>query len=167
LGLNLLLFLVKSADDDITHIYDPVINFYNKYIKGINPNGPIKAAVSKKNNKAAITKLEKVLDSDTAKHSAEAKQSETAKQGETATAKQGGTTKENNPIKKYKKLPVIPQADDSTSSVQMKPTSKSGFCYIGEDRGFRSCITVGAGDVCMSGDIFPTEAICINPKLRQ
>ena len=43
---------------------------------------------------------------------------------------------------------------------------QSGFCYIGEDRGFRSCISVGSGDTCMSGDIFPTQAVCINPKLR-
>jgi hypothetical protein len=44
--------------------------------------------------------------------------------------------------------------------------SKSGFCYIGEDRGFRSCIGVGEGDSCMSGDIFPTMDMCINPNLR-
>ncbi len=43
---------------------------------------------------------------------------------------------------------------------------QSGFCYIGEDRGFRSCISVGEGDICMSGDIFPSHAVCINPKLR-
>ena len=69
--------------------------------------------------------------------------------------------------KSYKKKPVIPEADDATSQTQMKPTSKKGFCYIGEDRGFRSCIEVGEGDVCMSGDIFPTQAICINPNLRE
>ena len=46
-------------------------------------------------------------------------------------------------------------------------TIKSGYCYIGEDRGFRSCIQVGEEDTCMSGDIFPTQAICINPRLRK
>jgi len=46
-------------------------------------------------------------------------------------------------------------------------TSKSGYCYIGEDRGFRSCVQVGEEDTCMSGDIFPTQAICINPRLRK
>ena len=58
-----------------------------------------------------------------------------------------------------------PQPDDATSRTQR--TGKSGFCYIGEDRGFRSCIKVGEQDTCMSGDIFPTQAICINPRLRQ
>jgi hypothetical protein len=58
-------------------------------------------------------------------------------------------------------------ADDSYSSIQMsKSTSKSGWCFIGEDRGFRSCIQLGDNDRCMSGDIFPSQEICINPSLR-
>jgi hypothetical protein len=44
--------------------------------------------------------------------------------------------------------------------------SGMGFCYVGEDRGFRSCIKVGKADKCMSGDIFPTQDVCINPSLR-
>jgi hypothetical protein len=58
-----------------------------------------------------------------------------------------------------------PRPDDATSRTQR--TGKSGHCYIGEDRGFRSCVKVGEQDTCMSGDIFPTQAICINPRLRQ
>lgn len=57
------------------------------------------------------------------------------------------------------------QADDSSSSIQ-KGTSKAGFCYIGEDRGFRTCEEVGVNDTCMSGDIFPTRDVCVNPTLR-
>jgi hypothetical protein len=61
-----------------------------------------------------------------------------------------------------------PQPDDATSRTQRGQRSgKSGYCYIGEDRGFRSCIKIGEEDTCMSGDIFPTQAICINPRLRQ
>jgi hypothetical protein len=61
-----------------------------------------------------------------------------------------------------------PTPDDAGSRTQSsKSKSGAGFCYIGEDRGFRSCIKVGDGDTCMSGDIFPTEAVCVNPNLRQ
>ena len=60
-----------------------------------------------------------------------------------------------------------PLPDDSMSSTQRLGPSKSGYCYIGEDRGFRSCIPVRDGDVCMSGDIFPSQAICVNPSLRE
>jgi len=48
----------------------------------------------------------------------------------------------------------------------MSRTGKAGFCYIGEDRGIRSCIQVGENDQCMSGDIFPSRDICVNPNLR-
>jgi hypothetical protein len=58
-----------------------------------------------------------------------------------------------------------PQPDDATSRTQR--AGKAGYCYIGEDRGFRSCVKVGEEDTCMSGDIFPTHAICVNPRLRK
>jgi hypothetical protein len=65
-----------------------------------------------------------------------------------------------------KKMAPMPSPDDATSVTQSGGRSKSGYCYIGEDRGFRSCIRVGENDQCMSGDIFPTMDICINPNLR-
>lgn len=45
-------------------------------------------------------------------------------------------------------------------------SGKSGWCYIGEENNIRTCAEVGVNDTCMSGDIFPTQAVCINPKLR-
>jgi hypothetical protein len=57
------------------------------------------------------------------------------------------------------------QADDSSSSIQMG-APKAGWCYIGEDRGFRTCAEVGVNDTCMSGSIFPSQQICVNPNLR-
>jgi hypothetical protein len=62
--------------------------------------------------------------------------------------------------------PVIPDNVDSLTQ-QSKPAKKAGFCYIGEDRGFRSCIKVSEQDTCMSGNIFPSQDICINPNLRE
>ena len=60
-----------------------------------------------------------------------------------------------------------PMPDDAGSKTQAsKAKGKAGYCYIGEDRGFRSCIQVGEADMCMSGNIFPTQDICINPSLR-
>ncbi len=54
--------------------------------------------------------------------------------------------------------------DDSRSSIQT--TGKSGWCYIGEEQGIRTCAEIGVNDVCMSGDVFPNQAICMNPNLR-
>jgi hypothetical protein len=44
--------------------------------------------------------------------------------------------------------------------------TSDGFCYIGYDDGQRECVDVYQGDVCMSGEIFSSLDICINPKLR-
>ena len=52
------------------------------------------------------------------------------------------------------------EAQEATSSL------KSGWCFIGEDRGYRTCGQVGVNDKCMSGDIFPSQELCINPNLR-
>ena len=54
--------------------------------------------------------------------------------------------------------------DDSRSSIQT--TGKSGWCYIGEEQGTRTCSEIGVNDVCMSGNVFPNQAICMNPNLR-
>ena len=60
-----------------------------------------------------------------------------------------------------------PRADDSTSVTQKHQAGKAGYCYIGEDRGFRSCVKVEAGDKCMSGQVFSRQDICVNPTLRE
>jgi hypothetical protein len=52
------------------------------------------------------------------------------------------------------------------SSSNIKASGKKGWCYVGKDREHRTCAPVGENDECMSGDIFPTNEICINPNLR-
>ena len=57
--------------------------------------------------------------------------------------------------------------DDSLSRIQASNGSgKAGWCFIGEDRGFRTCSQIGQNDQCLSGDIFPSQEICMNPNLR-
>jgi len=56
------------------------------------------------------------------------------------------------------------EAHEASSSVG--GSGQAGWCFIGEDRGYRSCAQVGVNDKCMSGDIFPSQELCINPNLR-
>jgi hypothetical protein len=49
-----------------------------------------------------------------------------------------------------------------TRKPNASPVAKSGFCYVGEN----TCVSVTEKDTCMSGDVFPTMDVCINPKLR-
>ena len=58
------------------------------------------------------------------------------------------------------------EADISTES-EIQQTKKGNYCYIGTDRTYRSCVEMNAGDTCVSGEVFPTKDICVNPELRR
>jgi len=60
------------------------------------------------------------------------------------------------------KQPEEVTPEDSQSSLY----GKAGWCFIGDDNGNRTCSQVGVNDKCMSGDIFPSQDICVNPNLR-
>jgi hypothetical protein len=51
----------------------------------------------------------------------------------------------------------IPKADYSRN--------KSGFCYVGEYKGVRSCVKIDNKTPCES-KIYSTEQQCVNPELR-
>ena len=66
--------------------------------------------------------------------------------------------------KKRKEKPV--DSDDSTeSNIQHKKST--GYCYIGSERGYRTCVKMTGGDTCASGKVFPSKDICVNPSLRR
>jgi hypothetical protein len=67
----------------------------------------------------------------------------------------------NNSLNKPQTQSDEYEAQESSSSL------KAGWCFIGEDNGHRSCSQVGVNDTCMSGDIFPTQDVCVNPTLRK
>lgn len=161
LFLNLFLYLTKPINTSIFNMYDPLLKQFGINVddhekpsnnKSSQPTSK-KVKVNKKENKNAINKLEQAIDDKKTVNKIDGKNIQ--KQNE----EQEHSTKQK---------PFIPEPDVSASRIQAnKPTAKQGYCYIGEDRGFRSCIEVGKGDVCMSGDIFPTQDICINPNLRE
>ena len=45
-------------------------------------------------------------------------------------------------------------------------SQQNGYCYIGKINNSRYCAKVSSKNSCMSGDIFPTMAVCINPNLK-
>lgn len=46
-------------------------------------------------------------------------------------------------------------------------SNSAGYCYIGEENGQRSCSEIYEGDICMSGDIFSSNELCMYPKMRE
>jgi hypothetical protein len=64
--------------------------------------------------------------------------------------------------------PNPPNPDTSTSPIQTSPaSSKNQWCLVGEYNGARGCVGVGDQDKCMSGQLFPTQQMCLNPTFTQ
>jgi hypothetical protein len=41
--------------------------------------------------------------------------------------------------------------------------SKAGWCFVGDYDGTRGCVELDEHDKCMSGQIFPSQKMCLNP----
>ena len=52
----------------------------------------------------------------------------------------------------------IPEPDESANQ------SKSGYCFVGEWKGIRSCVKVDNSSC--SSQVYSTEQQCVNPELR-
>jgi hypothetical protein len=75
-----------------------------------------------------------------------------------------------------KKTIVSTENDDSLAdnnklnNEEPEPTRTNslsqGYCYVGKINDTRYCAKVSGRDQCMSGDIYPSMDICVNPNLR-
>ena len=60
--------------------------------------------------------------------------------------------------------PEQPSPDTSENAIQ-KPISsdKWNWCLVGEYQNKRGCIEITDSDKCMSGQVFPSQKMCLNP----
>ena len=63
-------------------------------------------------------------------------------------------------LEKLEKQNVQPNDSDDLGN-------QKGWCLIGSYKGIRSCSKVQDADLCMSGDIFPNQDVCVNPNIRK
>jgi hypothetical protein len=61
---------------------------------------------------------------------------------------------------------LIIQKERSEPEPLHSDSQQNGYCYIGKINNSRYCAKVSSNNSCMSGDIFPTMAVCINPNLK-
>jgi hypothetical protein len=86
----------------------------------------------------------------------------------------GGVDKLKSSLKKEKKAVVETENNNSLIDKQNEEepepirtsSLEQGYCYIGKVNDTRYCAKVDARSKCMSGDIYPSIDICINPNLR-
>lgn len=70
-------------------------------------------------------------------------------------------------VKNLNKKQVRFENDNTNNNLQNNKKSKGGqFCYLGSDRGFRSCAKLQDNQECESQKLFPTMEMCVNPQLR-
>jgi len=67
----------------------------------------------------------------------------------------------DNSVKKF-----IVQKEKNEPQPVHSDSQQQGYCYIGKINNSRYCAKVSSRNSCMSGDIFPTMAVCVNPNLR-
>jgi hypothetical protein len=171
LGFNVFIYLAKGTQE-ITSIFSPIINKIASILGGV--TGQI-VDVSAEGAKGAVNVSANVINSGLT-----AVQNITPGHNEQQGTPVQHTVEEENQIQNSSLGNALNtsvsenqiyssnefQADDSLSSIQRGSAGKAGWCFIGEDRGFRTCESVGPNDQCMSGEIFPSNEICINPNLR-
>jgi hypothetical protein len=180
LGFNIFSYLAKGTEG-ITNFFGPIIAQFTSLIAIITGQVINTTATGAK---GVVDTTAEVLDTGLTNVQRATTQTTDYIQGKIANSSTAGTTitnaiphadiMQNNTLNKalnqtnaQKNIGVNDDyiADDSTSSIQ-KNQSKSGYCYIGEDKGIRTCMRVNENDGCISGDIFPSREICINPSLR-
>ena len=80
-------------------------------------------------------------------------------------------TTTSNSDSQYKKTLGIPLSSkkyklDNSGNSMLQKRGKTSYCYVGTDKGFRSCIQMGVEDKCQSGEIYNDERMCKHPNLR-
>ena len=74
----------------------------------------------------------------------------------------------DNALNSGKILSGDPKADTSENPIQKPITAgKQTWCLVGEYQGKRGCIEVNEHDRCLSGQVFPSQKMCLNPTLSQ
>lgn len=57
-----------------------------------------------------------------------------------------------------------PESDSSETPIQKPITSdKMTWCLVGEYEGKRGCVEVDDANKCLSGQVFPSQQMCLNP----
>jgi len=154
LGFNIFYYLAKGTQD-IHNMFAPILNLFGNAVVGTTKQVVNTAAVGVSGTTDAITSTinGSLLEQDGVQNAINPLANVLNTAGIT-------TINENDSYLKQSNGDIEP--NQASSSIH-----KEGWCYIGEEKGYRSCAQVGVNDQCMSGDIFPTKDICVNPNLRQ
>lgn len=166
LGFNIFVYLAKGTQD-ITNFFAPLL----QYIYGTTVSVAGQTVdVSAEGAKAVVSGTAGAINTgltsiqDVTPNKAPSSIQSQPIQGTTVSQQNAAANRLNKALSTSQSQNEDYEAHQAPSSVHS--AGKAGYCFIGEDRGFRSCALVNENDTCMSGDIFPSQELCINPSLR-
>jgi hypothetical protein len=159
---------------ELTNFFGALINFFSQFFSG-------SLKVAEKSSVSAIDQLQSNITKDKT-NSVKSKKSnqvveEVAEEAED-TEEDDTNAKESTLLKNERKLAERSREVSSEVKYSMDKKEKTdpaplqtssqehGYCYIGKNNNIRNCAKVSSKNKCMSGDIFPTMELCINPNLR-
>ena len=176
-GFNIFSYLAKGTDIlvQFTSFFTDIFENISKFIINLSATGT--QAAADVGASSIDTSLEVVKENtDGRPNEPEPQQQQQGQQQQQSQQQQQGQQQQQLYMQQQKPYPTsYPQSNEfPPSQTEMEPIpasamdadNKSGWCLVGQEQGFRSCIEVGDFDKCMSGSIFPSKEICINPNLR-
>ena len=153
---------------EFTNFFGAVINFFSQFFSG-------SLKVAEKSSVSAIDQLQSNIVKDKT-NSVESKKSkqvpEEAEEADDANAKESTLLKNERKLAQRSRevSSEVKNSIDKKEKTAPAPLQTSsqehGYCYIGKNNNIRNCAKVSSKNKCMSGDIFPTMELCINPNLR-
>ena len=149
---------------ELSNFFGALINFFSQFFSG-------SLKVVEKTSVSAIDELQSNIIKDKT-NSAESKKSkqvvkeEEAEAEETTLLKNERKLAERNREVSSEVKDTINKKEKTDPAPLQTSTLEHGYCYIGKNNNVRNCAKVSSKNKCMSGDIFPTMDLCINPNLR-
>lgn len=175
-GFNIFSYLAKGTDVlvQFTSFFTYIFETISKFIINLSATGT--QALVDVGGSAIDTSLDVVKENTDGRSNEPEQQDQQQQQQQQGQQQQQQGQQQQLYMQQQKPYPTsYPQSNEfPPSQTEMEPMpasamdadNKSGWCLVGQEQGFRSCIEVNEFDKCLSGNIFPSKDICTNPNLR-
>jgi hypothetical protein len=151
---------------ELSNFFGALINFFSQFFSG-------SLKVAEKTSVSAIDQLQSNIIKDKTNSAESKKSKQVVKEAEPESEAEETTLLKNERKLAERNREVSSEVKDTinkkekTDPVPLQTsTQEHGYCYIGKNNNVRNCAKVSSKNKCMSGDIFPTMDLCINPNLR-
>ena len=149
----------------ISNFFTTIIQFFSKFFTG-------SLAVAENTSVSAINQLQTNISKDKINSGELRKTNTNTNSQDNNSEDNDGTLKNDRTLNERTR--DVPNTiknniarNQQTDPIPLQSNSNEhGYCYIGTQSNVRNCAKVTSKNKCMSGDIFPTMDLCINPTLR-